>query len=143
MAHPALADLIARFGREEAAVVDMLPPLLAEFPALPRLPPPPPADGGDADAASAISARNAAVDALLSRGVDIYACHSCKRPYFGGLHDCRQGGVEEEMAWRPEEHACAACVARVTGASCAKHGDAELQWKCRFCCSPAVWFCFG
>ncbi len=26
---------------------------------------------------------------------------------------------------------------------CPKHGTEFLEWKCRFCCSVAVWYCFG
>ena len=44
---------------------------------------------------------------------------------------------------RPEERVCPTCCARVSGSSCAKHGVEELVWKCRFCCAPAVFFCWG
>ena len=38
---------------------------------------------------------------------------------------------------------CGACSATAAGATCRKHGREELQYKCRFCCDVAVWFCFG
>ena len=26
---------------------------------------------------------------------------------------------------------------------CKTHGDEAIEFKCRFCCSVALWFCFG
>ena len=32
----------------------------------------------------------------------------------------------------------------VSGKACKKgHGDDEMEYKCRYCCDVAVWFCFG
>ena len=27
--------------------------------------------------------------------------------------------------------------------SCPKHGTEAIEWKCKFCCSVASWFCWG
>ena len=34
-------------------------------------------------------------------------------------------------------------MAKVSGNNCPKHGEEDIQFKCRYCCSPAVWYCFG
>ena len=75
-----------------------------------------------------------------------YKCGKCGEPYFGGLRECggEPGGGGGD-ANGDAELMCGGCSATVSGLSgaCAKHGRDELQFKCRFCCSPAVFFCFG
>ena len=41
---------------------------------------------------------------------------------------------------------CGACSAKACGmaaATCARHGEQYIEFKCRFCCSIATFFCFG
>ena len=41
---------------------------------------------------------------------------------------------------------CGACSAKASGmaaATCARHGEQYIEFKCRFCCSIATFFCFG
>jgi len=66
-----------------------------------------------------------------------YQCYSCSQPYFGGLHAC--GGAPE--SFDPSELICGACAGG--GKECNKHDTEYLEFKCRFCCSVAIWFCFG
>ncbi|XP_059059876.1 E3 ubiquitin-protein ligase MYCBP2 [Achroia grisella] len=69
-----------------------------------------------------------------------YVCHKCDRAYFGGLARCE---AETNARWEPAELVCGAC-SDVTGArTCPKHGADFLEYKCRYCCSVAVFFCFG
>ena len=72
-----------------------------------------------------------------------YPCYKCKKPYFGGLQDCvRQAANSNDFD--PTELVCGACSASAGGGEiCAKHGRDYLEFKCRFCCSIALWFCFG
>ena len=36
------------------------------------------------------------------------------------------------------------CTFKRTGQnSCPKHGTEAIEWKCKFCCSVASWFCWG
>ena len=74
-----------------------------------------------------------------------YECHDCKKPYFGGMADCQQQMDQEENA-RAENLKCEECQLSAYGAgqrSCERHGTAHIEWKCNFCCSVAVWQCFG
>eukprot|EP00026_Physarum_polycephalum_P005194 Phypoly_transcript_05224.p1 GENE.Phypoly_transcript_05224~~Phypoly_transcript_05224.p1 ORF type:complete len:588 (+),score=70.15 Phypoly_transcript_05224:60-1766(+) len=66
-----------------------------------------------------------------------YLCHKCKSPYYGGKRQC--GDI---LDFNPEELICGGCSGMV---SCDKadHGRKFIQYKCRFCCSVASWFCFG
>jgi len=66
-----------------------------------------------------------------------YMCHKCSSPYFGGRRQCG-----EIMNFNPEELVCGGCSGLL---SCEKekHGRKFIQYKCRFCCSIASWFCFG
>jgi E3 ubiquitin-protein ligase MYCBP2 len=69
-----------------------------------------------------------------------YQCFKCRKPYYGGLYECAAAGGNAEFD--PSELLCGAC-SPVMSQSCAKHGKEFIEFKCRFCCSIAVWFCFG
>jgi len=66
-----------------------------------------------------------------------FLCYNCNKPYFGGAANC---GVNADFD--PSELVCGPC-SNPQMSSCQKHGDDYLEYKCRFCCSVAVWFCFG
>ena len=74
-----------------------------------------------------------------------YQCHECEKPYFGGMIDCMaELGMEEQAS--KEDLICQTCQLKAHGAgetTCEKHGNADIDWKCMFCCSVAVWHCFG
>nr|KAG5689428.1 hypothetical protein BaRGS_012250 [Batillaria attramentaria] len=59
-----------------------------------------------------------------------YVCFKCKKAYYGGEARCEEqaGGGED---YDPKE------------LMCPKHGSDFLEYKCRYCCSVAVFFCFG
>lgn len=41
---------------------------------------------------------------------------------------------------------CGKCAAVAIGGGvkkCKTHGDAFIEFKCKFCCSIAQWFCWG
>ena len=73
-----------------------------------------------------------------------YSCFKCKKPYFAGMRECR--GNEGERDHDPSELLCGGCV-NIDGvagvAECKKHGKDFIEYKCRFCCSIASWFCWG
>eukprot|EP00658_Telonema_sp_P-2_P032780 TRINITY_DN24189_c0_g1_i1.p1 TRINITY_DN24189_c0_g1~~TRINITY_DN24189_c0_g1_i1.p1 ORF type:complete len:583 (+),score=109.33 TRINITY_DN24189_c0_g1_i1:398-2146(+) len=69
-----------------------------------------------------------------------YSCHKCKEPYFGGHRNCED--VEDNREFDPTELVCSRCSA-INGAECAEHGAEYIEWKCKFCCSIASWFCWG
>ncbi|CAH0402064.1 unnamed protein product [Chilo suppressalis] len=69
-----------------------------------------------------------------------YVCHKCERAYFGGLARCE---AETSGWWEPTELVCGACSDVAGARTCPKHGADFLEYKCRYCCSVAVFFCFG
>ncbi|RVE51528.1 hypothetical protein evm_003798 [Chilo suppressalis] len=69
-----------------------------------------------------------------------YVCHKCERVYFGGLARCE---AETSGWWEPTELVCGACSDVAGARTCPKHGADFLEYKCRYCCSVAVFFCFG
>eukprot|EP00300_Choanocystis_sp_HF-7_P008386 c15877_g1_i1.p1 GENE.c15877_g1_i1~~c15877_g1_i1.p1 ORF type:complete len:651 (+),score=123.57 c15877_g1_i1:2-1954(+) len=71
-----------------------------------------------------------------------YMCHKCQDPYFGGEYRCEAAG-EGAAEFNPEELVCGGCSAVGGASSCPKHGQNFLEYKCRYCCSVAIWFCFG
>jgi len=68
-----------------------------------------------------------------------YVCHKCEQPFFGGERVCAAARAGDFDA---SELICGGCLG--TGDQyCSKHGGDFLEFKCRFCCSVAIWFCFG
>eukprot|EP01063_Lacrimia_lanifica_P001009 TRINITY_DN1047_c0_g4_i1.p1 TRINITY_DN1047_c0_g4~~TRINITY_DN1047_c0_g4_i1.p1 ORF type:complete len:712 (+),score=239.60 TRINITY_DN1047_c0_g4_i1:132-2138(+) len=70
-----------------------------------------------------------------------YQCYVCERPYFGGVRQC--DAIAEEGRYNPTELVCAACVPSRDLKFCELHGADFIEYKCKFCCSVAQWFCWG
>eukprot|EP00753_Platysulcus_tardus_P003806 PLAT12492.32.p1 GENE.PLAT12492.32~~PLAT12492.32.p1 ORF type:complete len:3532 (+),score=1996.96 PLAT12492.32:1397-10597(+) len=68
-----------------------------------------------------------------------YMCHECKEPYYGGERACGEAGGEFD----PTELICGGCSPFAAEQHCDKHGTEFLEFKCRFCCNVAIFFCFG
>ncbi|KAG8179148.1 hypothetical protein JTE90_015337 [Oedothorax gibbosus] len=71
-----------------------------------------------------------------------YVCFKCKKAYYGGEARCdaEAGGGDD---YDPAELVCGACSDVSRAQMCPKHGTDFLEYKCRYCCSVAVFFCFG
>ncbi|KAJ9516987.1 hypothetical protein QJQ45_027375, partial [Haematococcus lacustris] len=49
-------------------------------------------------------------------------------------------------SWAAEEpHAllCGSCCALQAGSDCSRHGTTFIEYKCKYCCRPAAWWCWG
>ena len=59
----------------------------------------------------------------------------------GGAQAAAEGGERDGR----DELMCGSCSAKACGkeASCPLHSDQYVEFKCRFCCSIATFFCFG
>merc|ERR1711977_111241 len=68
-------------------------------------------------------------------------CFKCGEPYFGGNYECA-AGANAPTDFDPSELVCVGCSVP-GGEICPRHGKEYLQFKCRYCCSVAVFFCFG
>lgn len=76
-----------------------------------------------------------------------YMCFKCSNPYFGGIKDtdCAKNDYSN---FKPEELVCGKCASNHLGTAgnqwnCTKHGNSHVDFKCKFCCSVAQWFCWG
>ncbi|XP_035827428.1 E3 ubiquitin-protein ligase MYCBP2 isoform X3 [Aplysia californica] len=71
-----------------------------------------------------------------------YVCFKCNKAYYGGEARCDEavGGGDD---FDSSELVCGACSDVSRAQMCAKHGADFLEYKCRYCCSVAVFFCFG
>ncbi|KAJ8916893.1 hypothetical protein NQ315_013361, partial [Exocentrus adspersus] len=69
-----------------------------------------------------------------------YVCYKCNKAYYGGDARC---DVELVENYDPTELVCGACSDIARAQMCPKHGTDFLEYKCRYCCSVAVFFCFG
>ncbi|KAJ1632881.1 hypothetical protein T492DRAFT_985372 [Pavlovales sp. CCMP2436] len=74
-----------------------------------------------------------------------YECHTCKLPYFGGLAACAVDLEQRDEAHDPRQQVCGGCssAAGAPNTSCTVHGRDYIEYKCRFCCSVATWYCWG
>ncbi|XXQ35895.1 RING-type domain-containing protein [Plasmodiophora brassicae] len=70
-----------------------------------------------------------------------FMCHKCKRPYFGGMRQCGDMAGRDEENFNADELLCGGCSD--TTVNCDVHGKDFIEYKCRFCCQVAVWFCWG
>lgn len=76
---------------------------------------------------------------LAMRRFNFYQCHKCSEPYFGGNRRC---GEAAPSNFDPSELLCSNCVLGDSG-KCSIHGRDFIEFKCRYCCDIACWFCFG
>nr|AFJ24730.1 E3 ubiquitin protein ligase-1 [Schmidtea mediterranea] len=83
-----------------------------------------------------------------------YLCYKCKNSYYGGEARCEpdmllntqtnNDRVNNSPVMDPAtELCCAACSDVAQAKICPKHSTDFLEYKCRYCCSIAVFFCFG
>lgn len=79
-----------------------------------------------------------------------YMCFKCKKPYFAGRRECgNDPGMDNndpKKKFDPKDCVCGKCanlsgIAGVT--NCPRHGKDFIEYKCRFCCRMASWFCWG
>jgi len=72
-----------------------------------------------------------------------YLCYTCHKPYYGGERACNaeQRAAEHD----PKELICGSCsgVGMKTDGKPCKHGTDYIEWKCKFCCNVACYFCWG
>lgn len=67
-----------------------------------------------------------------------YNCHLCKKPYYGGLANCR----DIAQGLNSSDFVCPACSG-IGMDDCQIHGRDYMLYKCKFCCSVATYFCWG
>lgn len=70
-----------------------------------------------------------------------YPCYKCKKAYFGGTAQCEGGANDGQI--KIEELICPTCSGPDMVQVCNIHGTDFIEYKCRYCCSIAVFFCFG
>ncbi|CAG7827587.1 unnamed protein product [Allacma fusca] len=69
-----------------------------------------------------------------------YVCFKCNKAYFGGEARC---DLEMPLEFDSSELVCGGCSDVSQAQLCPRHGTDFLEYKCRYCCSVAVFFCFG
>ena len=79
--------------------------------------------------------------ALALQSYVFFQCHLCKNPYFGGARQC--GPNQDQREVKKEELICIGCQKVESMEACPTHGTDWLAFKCRFCCSTAVWHCWN
>jgi hypothetical protein len=74
-----------------------------------------------------------------------YLCYRCNDPYYGGRRQCDMNLGDGNDKFDEKELVCGSCQAKEFGQkqSCKKHGTEYLEYKCKFCCNIAIWYCWG
>lgn len=84
-----------------------------------------------------------------------YECSACLSAFYGGRRACEGLQADQEQNANPaqgdnvnrdaaKDLICPPCVMKKTGVSgCPTHGAEYFEFKCRFCCGVATFFCFG
>ena len=79
-----------------------------------------------------------------------YMCYICKKPYFAGRRECgndpNMNNDDPNKKFDPKDCVCGkdANLSGVAGeTNCSKHGKDFIEYKCKFCCKIASWFCWG
>lgn len=80
---------------------------------------------------------NNPVEYALERYVYVL-CNKCNKAYFGGESRCQQ--ALDSSTYKPEELVCGGCSDIAGAPVCGRHGTEFLEYKCRYCCSVAVYF---
>lgn len=82
--------------------------------------------------------------------ISYYMCYQCKKPYFAGLRECGDNPLVDNnnpnREYDPKDLICGAHanLAGVAGISeCKVHGKDFIEYKCKYCCNIASWFCWG
>eukprot|EP01096_Ripella_sp_DP13-Kostka_P006733 TRINITY_DN2430_c0_g1_i1.p1 TRINITY_DN2430_c0_g1~~TRINITY_DN2430_c0_g1_i1.p1 ORF type:complete len:685 (+),score=256.80 TRINITY_DN2430_c0_g1_i1:184-2238(+) len=78
-----------------------------------------------------------------------YECYQCGGPFYGGRKRCDPGAnAEDDEAVEAQdrrqaapERLCSGCCG--IAAKCKTHGTDYIEFKCRFCCAIATYFCGG
>lgn len=69
-----------------------------------------------------------------------YMCGSCGEPFFGGTVECAEAAGDEVAI--ADRHCPDCAPQQVECRSPQSHRGAHI-WKCRYCCQPAVFVCYG
>jgi len=71
-----------------------------------------------------------------------YQCYRCHEPYFG---QCDMNLGDGNDSFNEQELVCGSCLTKEFGDkhSCPIHAAEYVEYKCKFCCNIAVWYCWG
>ena len=82
--------------------------------------------------------------------LSFYMCYICKKPYFAGRRECgndpNMNNEDPNKDYDPKDCVCGkdANLSGIQGiTNCPKHGKDFIEYKCKFCCKIASWFCWG
>eukprot|EP01084_Bolivina_argentea_P131991 232923_1 len=81
-------------------------------------------------------------DKFVMNRFNFHLCFKCKNPYYGGWEGAREAGLEQNEIWKHEQLICGSCAKNNIHYACKKHGKKYLKYKCKYCCSVSVWFCW-
>jgi E3 ubiquitin-protein ligase MYCBP2 len=95
-------------------------------------------DADDADDSDDSDAMASDAVGYAMKRYAFYNCHICKKPYYGGLANCR----DIAQGLHASDFVCPACSG-IGMDSCQIHGRDYMLYKCKFCCSVATYFCWG
>jgi len=72
-----------------------------------------------------------------------YPCYKCRVPYFGGRRACEEAADDSDDKYNPKDLICPPCQSGNDLYKCKIHGRDFIEFKCKWCCSVASFFCWG
>ena len=102
--------------------------------------------GGQTETDQSLTSSSSSSALLAMDRYAYYMCCKCDKAYYGGEARCElasdaRPAVSED--YDPSELVCGGCSDVARAQMCVRHGADFLEYKCRYCCSVAVFFCFG
>jgi hypothetical protein len=80
--------------------------------------------------------------ALAEATLAYYQCFKCTQPYFGGYQQCEVAN-DDDRSFDAEHLICSGCVPDGDFQRCQIHGTDFIEYKCKYCCTVATWYCWG
>jgi hypothetical protein len=72
-----------------------------------------------------------------------YPCSKCKAAYFGGRRVCGEAVDADGNSFESGHLVCGACQSGSDSTTCKVHGKDYIDYKCKFCCDIATFFCWS
>ena len=90
------------------------------------------------------------VEIFAMESLSYFMCYVCKKPYFAGRRECcnePNGYIDDSNPNYKIEYCICGKDSNLTYVegknNCIKHGKDFIEYKCKFCCKIAAFFCWG
>lgn len=90
------------------------------------------------------------IEIYAMQSLSYFMCNVCKKPYYAGRRECSNepnGYIDDSNSNYKSEFCICGKDSNLTfvegNNNCIKHGKDFIEYKCKFCCKIAAFFCWG